>query len=214
MSDVLKCPTNLGKKCPYMSDVLKCPTLFLKKVSLYVRHHEMSSYFVPNHSYMSACTTYLSHFPYKPSLYVRLHIYLPICPPNQESVRLYMYTLVGGGGVGGVLHALKNEINIKIKSFSILWTILFFKNAWNLNFVQLLSNNQLIHIKTCGFGIIDFSQVLIRVSPIGVNWGSVYIHVRPKVKKNPYMSDILKCLPNLEKVSLYVRHSVLICPTP
>ena len=53
---------------------------FLTKVSLYVRRHEMSTYFFPNRPYMS-------HF--------RLHIYLPHVRRG------------GGGGVGGVLHALK-----------------------------------------------------------------------------------------------------------
>ena len=107
MSDVLKCPTLFWKKCPYMSDVLKCPTRFLKKCPYM---SDITKCPLISFPIILICPPALHICPISLTLTIlicRLHIYLPICPPNQESVRLYMHTLVGGGGVGGVLHALK-----------------------------------------------------------------------------------------------------------
>jgi hypothetical protein len=45
---VLICPTSLYVRQIFEESVLICPPNFLKKVSLYVRLHEMSSYFFPH----------------------------------------------------------------------------------------------------------------------------------------------------------------------
>jgi hypothetical protein len=108
---VLICPTSLNVRHIFEESVLICPTslnvrqFFFKKVPLYARLHEMSSYFFPHSSYMSACNSYQPHlypqtilkcpltylFTTRLSLHLRQILYKTInpymaactnCPPN------------------------------------------------------------------------------------------------------------------------------------